>query len=232
VLLDVSLFLPGAIIGGGARLVHRAARELGAGQILRWFQPLFERTTGAYGKTVAWTASLPRHCAGPLRRSDRIDGVRVHSFAERIHPIQDKGYIVTNIQLPDSSSLERSVEVTHEVQRITSQIPGVGHVLGIPGQSFVTNAISPNNASAFMILDPFAKRHDSARSGEAIRRRSERLTHEIPDAKLLAFGPPAVRGLEWRAASSFMVEATGDADFRQAPDAATTSLPREINSQA
>ena len=27
-------------------------------------------------------------------------------------PIQDKGYLVANIQLPDSASLERTVEVT------------------------------------------------------------------------------------------------------------------------
>jgi len=38
-----------------ARLVHRAAGELGSGQILRWFQPPLRARDSAYGKTVGWT---------------------------------------------------------------------------------------------------------------------------------------------------------------------------------
>ena len=33
-------------------------------------------------------------------------------------PIQDKGYLIVNIQLPDSASLERTVEVMAAIEKI------------------------------------------------------------------------------------------------------------------
>ena len=62
-------------------------------------------------------------------------------------PIQDKGYLIVNIQLPDSASLERTVEVTEAVEKIALETPGVAHTVGHPGQSFVLNANSSNYGS-------------------------------------------------------------------------------------
>src|SRR5262249_24320590 len=58
--------------------------------------------------------------------------------------IQDKGYRVGNIQLPDSASLERPVEATEAVERIALDTPGVAHTVAVPGTSFVLNANSSN----------------------------------------------------------------------------------------
>ena len=38
--------------------------------------------------------------------------------------MQDKGYLVTNIQLPDSASLERTLEATDKVENIALETPG------------------------------------------------------------------------------------------------------------
>ena len=73
-------------------------------------------------------------------------------------PIQDKGYLIANIQLPDSASLERTAEATAKVERIALETPGVAHTLAIPGQSFVLNAFSPNFGSLFIPLKPFHER--------------------------------------------------------------------------
>src|SRR4029077_15370002 len=92
--------------------------------------------------------------------------------------------------------------------------PGVAHVVAIPGQSFVINAINPNYASLFMILDPFEKRRDPALSGESILAQlRKRLSREVPDARVLVFGPPAVRGLGNAGGFKLMVKATGDVNF-------------------
>jgi multidrug efflux pump subunit AcrB len=67
-------------------------------------------------------------------------------------PMQDKGYLVTNIQLPDSASLERTLEVTDAVEKIALETPGVAHTLCLPGMSYVLNANSSNYSNVFIIL--------------------------------------------------------------------------------
>jgi len=45
----------------------------------------------------------------------------------------------------------------------------VAHTIGIPGQSFVLNAVASNYGSMFVILEPFHERRDPALSGEAMK---------------------------------------------------------------
>jgi len=220
-LIDGGLFLPGAILGGAVGWFIVRPVNWGLGRFFRGFNGLFERTTRAYGLTVGWTL---RTSAIVLVLYVGLIGLTAFGFAHLpsgFIPVQDKGYLVTNVQLPDSASLERTMEITQQVERIAMETPGVGHVVAIPGQSFVVNAITPNYASLFMILDPFSKRHDTALSGEAILKQlRKRLASEIPDARVLVFGPPAVRGLGNAGGFKLMVETTGDADFDKLQDTA------------
>ncbi len=129
-------------------------------------------------------------------------------------PIQDKGYLVVNIQLPDSASLERTVEVTQAVEKISLAEPGVAHTVAIPGLSFVLNANSSNYCNMFVILKPFHERRGTALTGEAIvGRLRARFQREVPEASVLAFAPPAVRGLGNAGGFKLMVEATGEPNF-------------------
>jgi multidrug efflux pump len=84
-----------------------------------------------------------------------------------------------NIQLPDSASPERTVEVTAAVEKIALETPGVAHTVAVPGTSFVLLANSSNYGNMFVMLQPF----------------HERLRREVPEARVLVFEAPAVRGL-------------------------------------
>ncbi len=70
-------------------------------------------------------------------------------------PSQDKGYLLVNIQLPDSASLERTLEVTKKVEQIALETPGVDHTAITAGQSFVLNAFS-SMENARMRADGYA----------------------------------------------------------------------------
>src|SRR5262249_2046763 len=146
-------------------------------------------------------------------------------------PLQDKGYLVANIQLPDSASLERTVDVTDAVEKIALETPGVAHTVAIPGTSFVLNANSPNYANIFVILKPFHERRDPSLSGEAIASHLRaRLRREVLEARVLVFGAPAVRGLGNAGGFKFMVEATGDVNF-DALQARADNLAAQGNQQ-
>ena len=129
-------------------------------------------------------------------------------------PMQDKGYLVTNIQLPDSASLERTLEVTDKVEKIALETPGVAHTLCLPGMSYVLNANSSSYSNVFIIFKPFHDRRDHELGGDAIAAKiRERVTREIPEARILVFGAPPISGLGTSAGFKLMVEGIGDVDF-------------------
>ena len=83
-------------------------------------------------------------------------------------PDQDKGYLIVSAQLPDSASLERTQAVLKQMEEIALQAQGVGHTVGIAGQSFVLNANGSNFASLFVVLKPFHERHGADESADAV----------------------------------------------------------------
>jgi multidrug efflux pump len=207
-------FLPGALAGGalGWFLIHPVNRLLG--YFFRGFNWIFERTTQVYGKTVGWCLRLSFIVLLVYVGLIGLTGFGFSRVPTGFVPIQDKGYLLVNIQLPDSASLERTVEVTDAVEKIALDTPGVAHTVAIPGSSFVLNANSSNYGSMFVILKPFHERHDSSLTGEGIANRLRaRLQEEVPEARVLVFGAPAVRGLGNAGGFKLMVEATGDVDF-------------------
>jgi multidrug efflux pump len=208
------LFLPGALAGGALGWFLIRPVNWGLDRFFRGFNWLFERATRAYGKTVGWCLRLSAVVLLLYAGLIGLTGFAFNRVPSGFVPIQDKGYLVANIQLPDSASLERTVAVTDAVEKIALNTPGVGHTVAIPGTSFVLNANSSNYSNIFVILKPFHQRRDPAQSAEAIAGRLRaRLQREVPEARVLAFGAPAVRGLGNAGGFKLMVEATGDVDF-------------------
>jgi multidrug efflux pump len=208
------LFLPGAVAGGtlGWWLIRPVNWALGS--FFRGFNWLFEQATRAYGKTVGWCLRLSAIVLLVYLGLIALTGWGFSRVPRGFVPIQDKGYLVVNIQLPDSASLERTVEVTAAVEKLALETPGVAHTVAVPGTSFVLNANSSNYGNMFVMLDPFHERRDPALTGEAIAGRLRaRLQREVPEARVLVFGAPAVRGLGNAGGFKLMVEATGDVNF-------------------
>jgi multidrug efflux pump subunit AcrB len=208
------LFLPGAVAGGLlGRLIIRPV-NWALGRFFHGFNLVFDRATQAYGKTVGWFLRLS---AIVLLIYVGLIGLTGFGFARvpgGFVPSQDKGYLLANIQLPDSASLERTTEVSQAVEKIALETRGVSHTVSIPGQSFVLNALSSNYGSMFIILKPFQERRSSELSGEAILARLRtRMQKEISEARVLVFGAPAVQGLGNAGGFKLMVEATGGVDF-------------------
>jgi hydrophobe/amphiphile efflux-1 (HAE1) family protein len=184
------------------------------GKFFRGFNSLFDRATNAYGGIVGWALRLSVIVLVIYIGLIGLTGFGFTHIPGGFIPNQDKGYLVVNIQLPDSASLERTVAVTAAVEKIALQTPGVAHTTAIPGQSLVLNTNSSNYGFMFVVLKPFHERRDAALSGEAIAAQLRaRLQREILEARVLVFGPPAVRGLGNAGGFKLMVEATGDVNF-------------------
>src|SRR5438477_9879514 len=138
------------------------------GRFFGGFNWVFERATQAYGKAVGWCLRLSVIVLLVYVGLVGLTGFGFTRVPSGFVPIQDKGYLVVNIQLPDSASLERTVEVTAAVEKMALDTPGVAHTVAVAGTSFVLNANSSNYGNMFVILKPFHERRDSALTGAAI----------------------------------------------------------------
>src|SRR4029077_19152639 len=208
------LFLPGAVAGGALGWFIIRPVNWALGKFFGAFNAFFSWATQAYGKTVGWCLRLSAIVLVVYVGLLGLTAFGMARIPSGFIPIQDKGYLIADVRLPDSASLERTVEAVAKVEQIARETPGVGHIVSIPGQSFVLNANSSNYAGVFIPLKPFHERKDAELSGEAILKRLRaRLAREVPEARVLVFGAPAVRGLGNAGGFKLMVKATGDVDY-------------------
>jgi multidrug efflux pump len=212
--LYLILFLPGAVAGGALGWFTIRPLNWALGKIFGGFNWAFEWTTQAYGKGVGWTL---RYSALALLIYVGLIGLTGFGFTRvpsGFVPVQDKGYLLLNVQLPDAASLERTIEVTEKASKIARETPGVAHTTTYAGQSVLLNAFASNYGTMFVVLKPFHERRDAAENGEIIAARlRERFQREVPEARVQVFGAPAVRGLGNVGGFKLMVEATGDIDL-------------------
>jgi multidrug efflux pump subunit AcrB len=200
------LFVVGAVAGYLiARPLNRAL-----GVLFRGFNRVFDWTTTGYGHLVSGCLRL---CVFVLIVYIGLLGLTYFGFTHvptGFIPQQDKGYLVVNIQLPDSASLERTVEVTKQVEQIARDTQGVGHTLSIPGQSVILNAVSSNFGSMFVILKPFEDRHGADEYADTVAAKiRERCYEKIEEARVSIFGAPPVDGLGMAGGFKLMVQDRG-----------------------
>ncbi|CAN5276261.1 efflux RND transporter permease subunit [soil metagenome] len=126
-------------------------------------------------------------------------------------PQQDKGYLILNVQLPDSASVERTRRLMSRIEKAARETPGVAHTVGISGQSLILNANAPNLGSMYIMLKPFEERTSSVLSAESIARDLEsRSRSVVRGAVVRVFGAPPIEGLGTTGGFKIVIEDRGN----------------------
>ncbi len=184
--------------------------DSGLGWFFAIFNRLFEVGTTLYSRMVAL-----------LLRASLIallvyGGLLLCTYWEFTHtptgfvPNQDKGYLLLNVQLPDSASLQRTEQVMAQVEAIARKTPGVAHTVGISGQSLIQDANAPNLGSLYVMLEEFAKRHGSGMSADALADRLRAACGaSVREALVSIFGAPPIDGLGTTGGFKIMIEDRG-----------------------
>jgi multidrug efflux pump subunit AcrB len=140
-------------------------------------------------------------------------------------PQQDKGYLLVNVQLPDSASLQRTEKVMRDLEKVAKGAPGVAHTVAIGGQSVLLNANAPNFGSLYVMLAPFEDRLGPGLSGDAIAARLQSdLQAGVREGLVQVFGAPPVEGLGTAGGFKIVIENRGDTD----PDALQAAADRVV----
>jgi hydrophobe/amphiphile efflux-1 (HAE1) family protein len=136
-------------------------------------------------------------------------------------PAQDKGYLLVDLRLPDSASVERTGRTLGEFERIVKEIPGVEHTIGVTGQSFVQNAVGSNFGSMFIILEPFHDRKSIESKAQSIGAKIRQLSSkEIDEGIFSVFGPPPVDGIGSAGGFKLMLRDSGNLGYQSLQEVA------------
>src|SRR5882724_10249391 len=109
-------------------------------------------------------------------------------------PVEDLGYFIAVIQIPDGAALQSTDEVAVKVRNIIQTTPGVDMVGSITGLNFLTGAAQSNTGVEFGILKPWDDRGPDQLGSKIVADIRARL-RQIPEAIALSFDPPAIRGI-------------------------------------
>jgi multidrug efflux pump len=139
-------------------------------------------------------------------------------------PQEDQGYIISSIMLPDGATLQRTAKTGAEFQQRAAKDPAIDHIFVAPGRDFIGGGNKSNAGTSFILLKHWDDRDKTAPqlAGEFMK-----AGQSFSDGMVLAFNPPAIRGLGSAGGFEVYVQARGDSDPRrlaQAVQAFTAAL--------
>jgi multidrug efflux pump len=209
-------FAPGALAGGLLGLVLIRPVNVVLGWFFRGFNRWFDRMTGLYGRMVGWVLRLSVVMLVIYGGLLVLTAWQFNHTATGFIPQQDKGYLLLNVQLPDSASVERTQRLMARIEKVAGETPGVKHTVGVSGTSLILSANAPNLGSMYVMLQPFERRRGPGLSADEIAETlKENCRKAVRGAIVTAFGAPPIDGLGTSGGFKLIVEDRGNLGLAQ-----------------
>ncbi len=109
-------------------------------------------------------------------------------------PVEDRGLVMAELWLPDSSSQERTLAATKKLEEILAEIDGVRNYSALPGFSMINNNGS-SYALFFIGLEDWEERLPKGRDLATIMDEIRAKGSRIPDCLCIVYSLPAVDGV-------------------------------------
>jgi HAE1 family hydrophobic/amphiphilic exporter-1 len=147
-------------------------------------------------------------------------------------PIEDQGYLIAAVQLPDGAALDRTQKVLDQVSEIAGKAPGVAQVITIAGISALDNSASLANAGvAYLILKDWSARGPGEDLRSLVYGLNDRMA-QIVEARTLVLPPPPIQGIGNAAGFAMQVELRdGNSDYAKL-QAVTGTIVRNAQTQS
>lgn len=110
-------------------------------------------------------------------------------------PMEDQGFFIVNINLPEAATTNRTLDVVKQVEQILSEQEGIAKFTAITGLNILTFTQEPNSAVTFVRLKDWSDRPTKETSLFGILDSLAPKLGMIPEAKVFAMPPPPIRGM-------------------------------------
>jgi len=130
-------------------------------------------------------------------------------------PPEDQGYIITAIMLPDGATLQRTGATGAQLQQRVGKDPVIDHMFVAPGRDIIGGGNKPNAGTSFILLKHWDEREKTA---PQLAAEVSRMGFTFSDGIVIAFNPPAIRGLGTAGGFEVYVQARTDPDPKRLAD--------------
>ncbi len=200
--------------------------------VYRGFNGIYQRGENGYARLMA---RMVRHAAIVTIVGLAIIGAAIWGLARvatGFIPIEDQGYMIASVQLPDGAGLGRTQEAMQQVSEIARKTPGVDQVVTIAGVSPLDNNATLANAGvAYIVLKDWSERG----TGEDLLSLYTGLNaalSEVGEARVLVLPPPPIQGIGNASGFTMQVELRdGSFDFGKL-QGATEAMVRTAATQS
>lgn len=224
VLVLLAVFIPTTLIGGiSGQLYKQFALTIAASTVLsglnsltltpalcalflkpnkppkfflyKWFNKFYDKIQGVYDGTVKWLLNRPMLALFSYAAITLIAILLFVKWPTTFIPDEDDGYFIAVVQLPPASSLERTQQVSKQIDGILSTYPEVESYLGVNGFSIMGGGEQSNTATFFVILKNWDERKGKEHTAQSVVNRFNEMAYGIQEAQVFAMVPPAIPGL-------------------------------------
>src|SRR6266545_488531 len=178
--------------------------------VFGWFNRVLDSSRSGYARTVK----------GSLKRTGRLMliyaalliglGWGFVRLPGGFLPVDDQGFITTDVQTPSDSSYARTEAAVEQVEKYLRDRAGVEDVTFLTGFSFLGQGM--NTAQAFITLKDWSER-GAKDSAAAIVADINRDLSSIRDAKISALQPPPIDNLGNSSGFSFRLQDRGQKGY-------------------
>ncbi len=134
-------------------------------------------------------------------------------------PIEDQGYLVMSVMLPDGASLQRTDKSLNNLRSEIKKVPGVKDIITINGVSLLDNNAPLANAGIIYIMFEDWSKRGKNEDLISLYTKMKKIADKTLDSKVLVVVPPPIQGLGLSGGFQMMVELQdGSFDFQKLQD--------------
>ena len=122
-------------------------------------------------------------------------------------PDEDRGFIMTIVNLPAGASLNRTSDAARRAEAIISKDPAVSGITTVLGLDFLGGGAASNGGVMFIRLKDYAERSDPDMASGAVVRRLFGQLATLSEGNFIPLNPPAISGLGQVGGFEFVLEA-------------------------
>ena len=184
----------------------------------RGFNRVYDRMEAAYAGLIG---AMVRRSSLMVIVGLCVSGVAMWGLARlptAFIPIDDQGYLIAAVQLPEGASLNRTTASLQQIHERVKDIPGVEHVIAISGISPLDNSADLANAGvAYIMLKPFdARVKAEGQDLLTIYGRVQKALETLNEGQPLVLPPPAIQGIGNAGGFQMQLEMLGGSfDYRK-----------------
>jgi HAE1 family hydrophobic/amphiphilic exporter-1 len=145
-------------------------------------------------------------------------------------PVEDQGYVMVHVQLPNAASQERTNEVLDQMDGILKEAKGVADWVVLGGFSLIESTNASNAAAIWITMDPWDERTDPGLKQEAILANLQMKFSQIQESIVYGFFPPSIPGLGVSGGFQMQIEDRGGVGLQEL-DVMVREIVKDGNAQ-